>query len=69
MKDWGGLEEISKGMSEVDLIMEIRKAQKRSNKLGKVVDTKASKGRKLRFTVHNKLVNFMTPIEGDDEVE
>lgn len=27
----------------------------------KVVDTKASKGRKLRYTVHEKLQNFMAP--------
>ncbi len=30
-------------------------------KTKKVVDTKASKGRKLRFTVHEKLQNFMAP--------
>jgi protein AATF/BFR2 len=27
----------------------------------KVVDRRASKGRKLRFHVHDKLVNFMSP--------
>ena len=27
----------------------------------KKVDTKASKGRKMRFTVHEKLQNFMAP--------
>ena len=30
-------------------------------KMRKVVDTKASKGRKMRFTVHEKLQNFMAP--------
>lgn len=30
-------------------------------KTKKVVDTKASKGRKLRYTVHEKLQNFMAP--------
>jgi protein AATF/BFR2 len=30
-------------------------------KMRKVVDRKASKGRKLRFTVHEKLQNFMAP--------
>jgi protein AATF/BFR2 len=30
-------------------------------KMRKVVDTKASKGRKLRYTVHEKLQNFMAP--------
>ena len=32
-------------------------------KMRKKVDTKASKGRKLRFTVHEKLQNFMAPEE------
>jgi protein AATF/BFR2 len=30
-------------------------------KMRKIVDTKASKGRKMRFTVHEKLQNFMAP--------
>lgn len=30
-------------------------------KMRKIVDTKASKGRKLRYTVHEKLQNFMAP--------
>lgn len=29
----------------------------------KAVDRRASKGRKLRYHVHEKLVNFMTPVE------
>lgn len=29
----------------------------------KNVDTKSSKGRKLRYTVHPKLINFMAPIQ------
>ncbi|KAF2098179.1 TRAUB-domain-containing protein [Rhizodiscina lignyota] len=33
----------------------------RDAKTKKVVDTKASKGRKLRYTVHEKLQNFMAP--------
>jgi protein AATF/BFR2 len=33
----------------------------REAKTKKVVDTKASKGRKLRYTVHDKLVSFMAP--------
>lgn len=33
------------------------------NKMKKKVDTKCSKGRKIRYTVHNKLVNFMAPID------
>jgi len=31
------------------------------NKVKRKVDTKASKGRKIRYTVHEKLVNFMAP--------
>lgn len=34
----------------------------RPPKQKKVVDTKASKGRKLRYEVHEKLQNFMVPI-------
>ena len=33
------------------------------NKMKKKVDTRATKGRKIRYTVHSKLVNFMPPIE------
>lgn len=34
----------------------------RSQKKRKVVDRRASKGRKLRYHVQEKLVNFMTPV-------
>ena len=34
-------------------------SQMRDFKVKKVVDTKASKGRKMRYTVHEKLQNFM----------
>lgn len=37
--------------------------QKLRSKIKKKVDTKASKGRKLRFHVHNKLLNFMAPMD------
>ena len=33
-------------------------------KMRKTVDTKASKGRKMRYTVHEKLQNFMAPEDG-----
>ncbi|EEH47452.1 uncharacterized protein PADG_03536 [Paracoccidioides brasiliensis Pb18] len=33
----------------------------RKDKVKRVVDTKASKGRKMRYTVHEKLQNFMAP--------
>lgn len=35
----------------------------REAKTKKIVDTKASKGRRLRYTVHEKLQNFMAPEE------
>ncbi|KAM0805387.1 apoptosis-antagonizing transcription factor, partial [Usnea florida] len=35
----------------------------RSFKVKKPVDTKASKGRKMRYTVHEKLQNFMAPVD------
>merc|ERR1719431_2384717 len=36
--------------------------QKLRSKLKKKVDTRASKGRKIRYDVHSKLVNFMAPV-------
>ncbi|KAG9493209.1 hypothetical protein GDO78_001233, partial [Eleutherodactylus coqui] len=36
--------------------------QKLRSKIKKKVDTKASKGRKVRYHVHSKLVSFMAPI-------
>uniref|UniRef100_A0A1A9VZY3 Apoptosis antagonizing transcription factor/protein transport protein n=1 Tax=Glossina brevipalpis TaxID=37001 RepID=A0A1A9VZY3_9MUSC len=35
--------------------------QKIRQKMKKKVDTRASKGRKIRYVVHNKLINFMAP--------
>lgn len=43
--------------SNIDVGFQMR----RENKTRKHVDTKASKGRKLRYTVHEKLQNFMAP--------
>ncbi|XP_034437847.1 protein AATF isoform X3 [Hippoglossus hippoglossus] len=37
--------------------------QKLRSKIKKKVDTKASKGRKVRFHIHSKLVNFMAAID------
>uniref|UniRef100_A0A1A8IDU6 Apoptosis antagonizing transcription factor n=1 Tax=Nothobranchius kuhntae TaxID=321403 RepID=A0A1A8IDU6_NOTKU len=37
--------------------------QKLRSKIKKKVDTKASKGRKVRFHVHSKLINFMAPMD------
>ncbi|TRY59336.1 hypothetical protein DNTS_026117 [Danionella cerebrum] len=37
--------------------------QKLRSKIKKKVDTKASKGRKIRFHIHSKLVSFMAPVD------
>ncbi|XP_059397740.1 protein AATF-like [Carassius carassius] len=37
--------------------------QKLRSKIKKKVDTKASKGRKIRFHIHSKLMNFMAPLD------
>lgn len=37
--------------------------QKLRSKIRKKVDTKASKGRKVKFQTHSKLVNFMAPVD------
>lgn len=36
--------------------------QRLRNKIKRKVDTKASKGRRIRYQVHSKLVNFMAPV-------
>jgi len=36
--------------------------QKLRSKLKKKVDTKASKGRKIRYDIHSRMVNFMAPV-------
>lgn len=43
--------------------------QKVRNKMKKKVDTRASKGRKIRYIVHNKLVNFMPPKDTSEYTE
>lgn len=47
----------SASASNIDVSFQMR----REAKTKKNVDTKASKGRKLRYTVHEKLQNFMAP--------
>ncbi|KAL8287556.1 hypothetical protein RQP46_003414 [Phenoliferia psychrophenolica] len=41
----------------------LRLASARGKKTKKVVDTRASKGRKIRYHVHEKVQNFMIPID------
>ncbi|XP_072015178.1 protein AATF-like [Amphiura filiformis] len=48
----------------VQLTRQWLEVQKLRSKVKKRVDTKASKGRKLRYDVHQKLVSFMAPIDG-----
>ncbi|KAL4487102.1 hypothetical protein ABPG72_001554 [Tetrahymena utriculariae] len=42
---------------------------KQQEKKQKIVDRRASKSRKIRFDVHQKLVNFMNPIDNKDLLE
>lgn len=35
--------------------------QKLRSKMKRKIDTRSTKGRKLRYTVHTKLINFMAP--------
>jgi protein AATF/BFR2 len=46
----------------VELSRKSIELQKLRTKSKKTVDTKASKGRKIKFTVHKPMVNFMAPI-------
>ncbi|XP_015112184.1 protein AATF [Diachasma alloeum] len=40
--------------------------QNMRNKMKRKIDTRATKGRRIRYNVHAKLVNFMAPITADD---
>lgn len=44
-----------------DMAKQFAELQKLRKKMKKNVDTRASKGRKIRYVVHNKLVSFMAP--------
>ncbi|KAH8352811.1 hypothetical protein KR084_006571 [Drosophila pseudotakahashii] len=57
----------SSNMSEIT--KQFVELQKLRQKMKKKVDTRASKGRKLRYVVHNKLINFMAPNEISDWTE
>lgn len=46
-----------------DMAKQFVELQKLRKKMKKRVDTRASKGRKIRYVLHNKLVNFMAPNE------
>ncbi|XP_037709039.1 protein Aatf [Drosophila subpulchrella] len=57
----------SSNMSEIT--KQFVELQKLRQKMKKKVDTRASKGRKLRYVVHNKLINFMAPNENSEWTE
>ncbi|KAH8298116.1 hypothetical protein KR018_007015 [Drosophila ironensis] len=57
----------SSNMSEIT--KQFVELQKLRQKMKKKVDTRASKGRKLRYVVHKKLANFMAPNEASDWTE
>uniref|UniRef100_A0A336LB32 CSON007245 protein n=1 Tax=Culicoides sonorensis TaxID=179676 RepID=A0A336LB32_CULSO len=48
-----------------ELELKFQELHQLRNKMKKTVDTRASKGRKIRYVVHNKLVNFMAPVPSD----
>ena len=46
-----------------------RMQQEKSAKAKKEIDRKASKNRKLRYVVHDKILNFLTPVQNLQAVE
>lgn len=53
----------SSSNSANEMAKQFSELQKLRKKMKKTVDTRASKGRKIRYVVHNKLVSFMAPNE------
>jgi protein AATF/BFR2 len=49
--------------SQLNSTAKARWTAAREAKSKKIVDTRASKGRKLKYTVHEKLQNFMAPVD------
>lgn len=49
------------GENQSEITQKFIELQKVRSRMKKNVDTRASKGRKIRYIVHNKLVNFMPP--------
>ncbi|KAN0087271.1 Apoptosis-antagonizing transcription factor, C-terminal domain containing protein [Elaphomyces granulatus] len=52
---------ITNGVDSLHLQLPHSTSGMRKDKIKKIVDTKASKGRKMRYNVHEKLQNFMAP--------
>jgi len=56
------------GSDSADVGKQWLQIQKLRSKLKKKVDTRASKGRKVRYDIHTKLVNFMAPVNQPDQM-
>lgn len=52
--------------NQTEITKKFIELQKVRSKMKKKVDTRASKGRKIRYIVHNKLVNYMPPKDTSD---
>lgn len=48
-------------INELNLFRQWLQIQKLRSKMKRKIDTRSTKGRKLRYTVHTKLINFMAP--------
>uniref|UniRef100_A0A1B0GQ47 Apoptosis-antagonizing transcription factor C-terminal domain-containing protein n=1 Tax=Phlebotomus papatasi TaxID=29031 RepID=A0A1B0GQ47_PHLPP len=51
----------AKSSQNLDGVTSSTLQKKARNSTKKIVDTKASKGRRIRYVVHKKMVNFMAP--------
>ncbi|KAL7029105.1 hypothetical protein ACKWTF_006101 [Chironomus riparius] len=57
------------GDNQSELAQKFMELQNVRSKMKKRVETRASKGRKIRYNVHNKLVNFMPPKDTTEMTE
>ncbi|XXQ39567.1 Apoptosis antagonizing transcription factor [Plasmodiophora brassicae] len=55
------LKDLVSGADDVGALSTSRRNRSGARPAGKVVDRRASKGRKIRYVVHDKIVNFMAP--------
>lgn len=51
------------GDNQSEITQKFIELQKVRSKMKKKVETRASKGRKIRYNVHKKLINFMAPVD------
>lgn len=59
----------SSSVTANDMVKQFSELQKLRKKMKKTVDTRASKGRKIRYVVHNKLVSFLAPHDPSEWTE